>query len=170
MDVVDGQFEEFVVARTPALLRFAYALTSDVALAEDLVQEALLKAARRWRLVLAADRPEAYVRRIIVNEYNSWRRLRRNSETPTGHVPDRAGLEATETALVERDAMWRALAGLPRRQRAAVVLRFYEDLSDTQVADVLGCSPATARSLTSRALQSLRSHDPATAPTPGGQT
>lgn len=141
MDGDSWQFEQFVVARTPALLRFAYALTSDVALAEDLVQEALIK-------------------------------THRNSETPTGHLPDRAGLDTTESRLVERDAMWRALADLPRRQRAAMVLRFYEDLPDTQIAEVLGCSPATARSLTSRAsraLQTLRGHDPATAPTPGGQ-
>lgn len=158
MEVDQESFEQFVLARTPVLLRFAFVLTADMALAEDLLQEALLKTHRRWQRVCETDRPEAYLRRVVINEYLSWRRLRRNSEAPIDHVPDQVSLDAVEATIVERDQLWRALATLPRRQRAVLVLRHYEDLPDEQIAHVLGCSQSTVRSLARRALNGLRNH------------
>jgi RNA polymerase sigma-70 factor (sigma-E family) len=147
-------FDEFVLARGPALLRFAYLLTRDSGRAEDLVQDALLKTHRRWDAVVRADRPDAYVRRIVVNDFLSWRR-RRSSREVTGAVPETVMPDGTDR-LAERDLLWRALATLPPRQRAVLVLRYYEDLTDPQIADVLGCALGTVRSLTSRALGALR--------------
>jgi RNA polymerase sigma-70 factor (sigma-E family) len=147
-------FDEFVLARGAALLRFAYLLARDAGQAEDLVQEALLKANRRWERVVRADRPEAYVRRIVVNDFLSWRR-RRSSTEVTGAVPETAVSDAAD-GVAERDLLWRALATLPARQRAVLVLRYYEDLTDPQIADVLGCALGTVRSLTTRALAALR--------------
>jgi len=149
-----AEFDAFVLARGPALLRFAYVLTGDRGLAEDLVQEALVKVYRRWDRVWAADQPEAYVRRIVVNEATNWRRRRRNSETPAP-VPEGVVGDGVET-LAERDLVMRALGRLPSRQRAVLALRFYEDLSEAQIAEVLGCAPGTVRSLTNRALTALR--------------
>ena len=151
-----ADFDTFVITRTPVLLRFAYVLAGDTALAEDLLQEALVKVHRRWATVCRADRPEAYVRRVLINEYTSWRRLRRNTEFPTALLPDLVPIEAVEAAVVERDIVWRALQRLPRRQRAALVLRYYEDLPDPDIARIIGCTDGTVRSLISRALQSLR--------------
>ena len=156
MDGVADGFDEFVVARAPALLRFAYVLTQDGGRAEDLVQVALVKAHRRWQAVGRAEQPEAYVRRIIANEFLSWRRRRSSRELPTGQLPERSGSDGAD-ALAERDEMWRTLAGLPPRQRAVLVLRYYEDLSDQQIADLLGCAVGTVRSSAARALATLRS-------------
>ncbi len=148
------RFEEFVAERGPALLRFAYLLSADHGLAEDLVQDALVKAHRRWVGRLAADHPEAYVRRIIVNDFTSWRR-RRSSGEVVGPVPDRSYGDAAD-AVADRDLMWRALAGLPRRQRAVLVLRYYEHQSNAQIAVALGCAESTVRSLATRAFAMLR--------------
>ena len=147
-------FEDFVRARGRALLRFAYMLTSDRALAEDLVQEALVKAYRRWGGRLRAEHPEAYVRRIMVNEYLSWRRRRWSGELP-GRVPDRVQPDAA-CSVAERDLMWRALAALPRRQRAVLVLRYYEGLPDVEIAALLQSAEGTVRSLAARAFDALR--------------
>lgn len=151
-----GTFEDFVAGRGKALLRFAYLLSRDQALAEDLVQEALVKAHRRWQQVLRTGRCETYVRRIVVNEYASWRRRRRNSELP-GAIPDAPQADLWD-ARAERDAMWQALAGLPPRQRAVLVLRYYEGLPDPEIAAVLGCAEGSVRSLASRAFAALREH------------
>jgi RNA polymerase sigma-70 factor (sigma-E family) len=154
-------FDAFVASRGAALLRFAYVLTADAELAQDVVQEALVKAFRSWDRVRAADQPEAYVRRIVVNEYTSWRRRLRNRERPTADsLLDTAnsGFGAGLDAIAERDVVWRAMAGLPPRQRAVLVLRFYEDLSEDEIARVLGCAGGTVRSLATRALATLRSH------------
>lgn len=154
----DGRlgFDDFVVARGPALLRFAYLLTHDHALAEDLVQNALLKAHRRWKAVGHADHPHAYVRRAVVHEFVSWRRRRSSGEIP-GPIPD-AGQPDTADLLAERDLTWRALAELPPRQRAVLALRYYEALPDTEIAAVLGCAEGTVRSLATRAFAALREH------------
>lgn len=148
-------FDEFVLARTPALLRFGYVLTGDAGRAEDVLQEALLDVHRHWSRVSALTSPEAYLRRAMVNEYVSWRRRRSSRELP-GHVPDTAAPDLPDATLAERDAVWRALARLPRRQRAVLVLRFYEDLSEGEIAAVLGCATGTVRSLATRALHALR--------------
>jgi RNA polymerase sigma-70 factor (sigma-E family) len=153
----DVRFEDWVAARGTRLLRFADALCGDHHRAEDLVQAALAKALGRWARVAAMAYPEAYLRQIIVNEYLSWWRRRARTEVTTPAPPDRqadgpdlAGDQAS------RDAAWRLLARLPRRQRAVLVLRYYEDLSDDQIAEVLGCATGTVRSTATRALAALR--------------
>lgn len=148
-------FEGFVLARSAALLRFAYLLTGDAGLAEDLVQEALIKVHRQWARISVLEGPEAYVRRIVSNEFVSWRRRRRSRETPS-EVPERADPSDRSAGFVEREALWSALQVLPPRQRAVVVLRYYEDLSDAEIAGVLRCAVGTVRSLQSRALTTLR--------------
>ena len=138
------------------LLRLAFQLCHDRSSAEDLVQQALEQVYRRWRRHgTEVDHVEAYARRSVVNEYLRRRRLRATTELITETVPDVANA-APETAVAERDAMWRALGELPARQRAALVLRYYEDLPDRDIAAVLDCRPATVRSLIARGLQTLR--------------
>jgi RNA polymerase sigma-70 factor (sigma-E family) len=149
-------FDEFVRARGAALLRFAYLLAGDRGLAEDLVQDALVKAYLRWGGRAAIERPEAYVRRIIVNEFVSWRR-RRASREVVGPVPDRAGGDHAE-GVAERVRVWQVLARLPRRQRVVLVLRYYDGLPDREIADLLGCAEGTVRSLAARAFGTLRGH------------
>jgi RNA polymerase sigma-70 factor (sigma-E family) len=152
----EADFEAFVVSRGPALLRFAFLLTADAHLAQDLVQEALIKAHRRWSANAQADHPEAYVRRIMVNQHLSWRRLRSHHEV-AAPLPNMVATDAT-SQVGERDLIWRMLIGLPRRQRTVLVLRYYEDLSDPEIASMLGCAEGTVRSLASRAFASLRLH------------
>jgi RNA polymerase sigma-70 factor (sigma-E family) len=136
--------------RHPDLLRFAHVLSGDAHLAADLVQDALERAGLHWRRIRRQDDPEGYLRRIIVNRYVSrWRSLRR--ERLVGEIP-----EVVAPSGAEPDAMWALLATLPRQQRAVLVLRFYEDLSEAQVAEVLGCSVGTVKSNGSRALAKLR--------------
>jgi RNA polymerase sigma-70 factor (sigma-E family) len=149
-------FDEFVSARGSVLLRFAYLLTGDRGLGEDLVQEALAKAYLRWNGPVVIERPEAYVRRAIVNEFVSWRR-RRASREIIGPVPDQPRGDATDE-LAERDLVWRVLWQLPRRQRAVLVLRYYEGHPDRVIAELLGCAEGTVRSLAARAFSTLRSH------------
>ncbi|HEY1487410.1 MAG TPA: SigE family RNA polymerase sigma factor [Micromonosporaceae bacterium] len=149
-------FEEFVTVRSPRLLRAAYQLTHDWALAEDLMQAALAKAWRAWsRLSLESD-PEPYVRKIMFNTYASWWRRRWNHENPTDSVPERTDDSMPHGQVDDRDQVWRALGRLPRRQRAAIVLRYFADMTEAQSADILGCSIGNIKSLTSRGLSSLR--------------
>jgi RNA polymerase sigma-70 factor (sigma-E family) len=157
----DG-FDDYVLARGQALLRFGYLLTGDRHLAEDLVQEVLAAAHRRWARVLRLERPEAYLRRAITRQYLSWRRRRASGETVLADLPDRpwdgdrfwGGDPAG--GLAARDEMWSLLATLPRNQRAVLVLRFYEDLPDAEIAELLGCATSTVRVHASRALARLR--------------
>lgn len=155
---MDEDFVAYVEARTPALLRLAYLLTGEGHAAEDLVQEALTRAYRRWDQVQAADNPHAYVRRIVVTQHVGWRRRRAAGELPVApeSVPESATGDVSG-AVVERDAAWQALAGLPPRQRAVLVLRYYEDLPDADIARTLGVAVGTVRSLASRAFTQLRS-------------
>jgi RNA polymerase sigma-70 factor (sigma-E family) len=150
-------FEEFAVARLPGVLRFAGVLTADRALAEDVVQEVLIRAHARWNRIGAMDRPELYVRKMIVNEFVSWHR-RSWRLVPVGRgrdVDDRVSHDHA-FAHAERAALLAELGKLPRRQRAVLVLRYYEGLSDTEIAEVLGCTPGTVRGYASRALAALR--------------
>jgi RNA polymerase sigma-70 factor (sigma-E family) len=150
-------FEEFAAARLGAVLRFAAVLTGDRALAEDVVQEVLIRAHGRWEVIARLDRPEAYVRKMIVNEYLSWRR-RSWRLVPSGAGTDVDARLVPDPAVdhAERDALLAELARLPRRQRAVLVLRYYEALSDAEIAEVLGCAPGTVRGYASRALAALR--------------
>lgn len=151
------EFGEYMVRQRPALMRFATVLTGQAWLAEDLVSDVLCRAYERWDdRISRMDQPHAYVRRMVLNDYLTWyRRLARTVpraevEPDTARQPDRAEEHA------ERDAMIRRLAGLPRRQRAAVVLRYYVGLSDAEIAAELGCRVTTVRSQISRALATLR--------------
>jgi RNA polymerase sigma-70 factor (sigma-E family) len=150
---MDGGFEAYVAARGEALHRTAYLLTHDHALAEDLVQTALAKAWAAWDRI--EGEPEPYVKRVLVTTFASWWRRRWNGERPTESLPpvdspDHAEAVATRAGLVE------ALARLPRRMRAVVVLRYFEDLTEAQTADVLGISVGTVKSQTAKALAQLR--------------
>jgi RNA polymerase sigma-70 factor (sigma-E family) len=150
-------FEEFAAARLPAALRFAGVLTGDRALAEDVVQEVLLRANGRWQEIARLDRPEAYVRKMIVNEYLSWRRRSwRLVLSGTGADLDARATPDPTVGYAEREAIVAELAKLPRRQRTVLVLRYYEGLSDREIAELLGCRPGTVRSYAARALAVLR--------------
>lgn len=146
-------FEEYVAARRGALLRTAYLLTGSHADADDLVQTALIKAVPHWRRI--ADDPEPYVRRILARESVSRWRRRRWRETATDRVPDRA-TSGPETHVVEREALRRALLELAPRQRAVVVLRYFDDLTERETAEVLGIAVGTVKSQARDALASLR--------------
>jgi RNA polymerase sigma-70 factor (sigma-E family) len=150
-------FEEFAAARLPAVLKFAAVLTGDRSLAEDVVQEVLIRANGRWQAIASLDRPEAYVRKMIVNEYLSWRR-RSWRTVPSGAGTDMDGPLTPDPAAdyAERDALLAELAKLPRRQRTVLVLRYYEALSDLEIAEALGCRPGTVRGYACRALAALR--------------
>ena len=152
---MQGSFEEFVRSRGPSLLRYAHLLTGDAGRAEDLVQDALVKLHARWETGTTA--PHAYARRIVTNDYLSWRRRLSNSEAPSV-IGDPATVGVPTDEVAERDAVWRAIRGLPRRQRVVIVLRYYEDLTDHDIAAVLGVADGTVRSLASRAFATLRTH------------
>lgn len=155
-------FEAFVATHGDRLLRTAYLLTRDHALAEDLLQTALTKAWTSWRRI--ETEPEPYVRKILVNTYATWWRRKWRAERPTEALPE-VGTPSAIDSHDERTDLWTALGRLPRRQRAAVVLRYYEGLSEAETAAVLGSSVGTVKSQTSRALAKLRI-DPALQPDP----
>ena len=145
-------FEEFVVVCSDRLLRTAYLLTRDPALAEDLLQTALTKAWFVWRRL--DEQPEPYVRTILVNTYATWWRRKWRGERPTGDLPEPRSVAGTGAET--RHDLWVALGRLPRRQRAVVVLRFFDDLTEADTAEVLSCSVGTVKSQTAKALARLR--------------
>jgi RNA polymerase sigma-70 factor (sigma-E family) len=147
-------FEDFVAGRGQALQRFGYALTGDWALAEDLLQTALAKAYSRWSRVQRDD-PEAYVRKIMVNTWSSWWRRKWRGELPAAEVPEIVAPDSF-AAVDSRHALRDALAQLPPGQRAVVVLRYHQDLSEAQVAELLGVSVGTVKSQAAKALAALR--------------
>lgn len=150
------EFRAYVTARSAGLLRTAYLLTGSRADAEDLLQTALAKTYLAWDRIREREALDGYVRRVMVNTQTSFWRRRRVDERPAGELPERStGRDATAD-LDLHDALWSALAGLPRRQRAMLVLRYYEDMSEAETASVLGVSVGTVKSTTSRALSRLR--------------
>ena len=153
--VVDHGFDAFVRAHGDSLVRGAFLLTGDRQLAEDLVQTVLAKVALRWGRIVAHGPPAPYVRVAIVRTAIGWRRRRWWGEVPSSPVPDRIGVDAT-AAVAGRDELRRALLTLPPRQRAVVVLRFYEDLSEADTASAMSCSVGTVKSQTAKALTRLR--------------
>lgn len=152
------EFELFARREMDSLLRYATALTGDRDLACDLVQDVMVKAFRRWSLVEAADNQHAYARTMLTRTYLSWRRLWsvRNVLVPVGDLPDGPPAVDHADGIADRDAVLQRLAGLPRRQRSVLVLRYYEHLTDAEIAGVLGCSTVTVRGYASRALATLR--------------
>lgn len=149
-------FEEFVHIRGPALIRFARLLTNDDDRADDLLQEVMAKVLVKWRRVSAADRPDVYVRRMMVNANSSWWRRRSNRELSVAEPSDVCGRADLAQDIAERDHYWDLLGRLPMRQRAVLVLRYYEDLDDVTIAEVLDISPVTVRVTVLRALATLR--------------
>lgn len=152
---LEDEFREFVAARSAALLRTAYLLAGDWATAEDLLQTALTKTYLAWKRLGEIEAVEPYARRVLVNTATSWWRRRWHGERPTEVLPERAVPDDND-ALLERDALWRHVQALPARQRAVLVLRFYEDLSEAQTAHLLGVSVGTVKSQCARALGALR--------------
>ncbi|WP_412543215.1 SigE family RNA polymerase sigma factor [Longispora sp. K20-0274] len=146
-------FEEYAAARMSALLRYATVLTGDRALAEDVVQNVLVRAHSRWRRI---EDPDRYLRRMVVNEYLSWRRRWSRIVPMPSVAPPRSDAPDHATSHADRDALRAELDRLPRRQRAVLVLRYYEGLTDAEIAEVLDCAPGTVRGYASRALAALR--------------
>jgi RNA polymerase sigma-70 factor (sigma-E family) len=155
-DVAEHEFESYVAAQWRSLLRAAWLLTGNWAGAEDLVQSALARVWTFWPRVRSAAERDAYVRRMLTNQFLGQQRLRSSTELPSDVVPESPTPDATAD-VDRRLALIRALEELPPQQRAAVVLRYFEDLSLGQTAAALGCSVGTAKSQTSRALAKLRS-------------
>jgi RNA polymerase sigma-70 factor (sigma-E family) len=145
-------FDDWVAARGPGLLRFAYVLTGNAADAEDAVQDALSRALPAWSRICAADDPDAYVRRMVVNAHTSWWRKFRRRESPVEEVR----LEGTADPASYDDRLWKACVRLPEDQRTAVVLRFYEDMEYADIAALTGVREGSVRSRVSRGLVRLR--------------
>jgi RNA polymerase sigma-70 factor (sigma-E family) len=161
-------FEEFARVRLPAVLAFATVLAGQRATAEDLAQEVMIRAHARWDSIGQLDRPEMYVRKMVLNEFLSWRRRSwrliptRDSDLSRASIPDHAA------GYAEHEAMLAEIARLPRRQRAVLVLRYYEDRSDAEIAELLGCAPGSVRAYACRALATLRVELRPTAADPTG--
>jgi RNA polymerase sigma-70 factor (sigma-E family) len=151
----DRGFHDYVAARSGSLLRAAYLLTRNQADAEDLVQSALAKTFQAWDRIEDPGALDGYVRRAMVNTHISWWRRRRVEEYPTDELPDLAVADHADDSELH-DALRRALARLPGRMRAALVLRYYEDMSEAEIAEALGISPGTVKSTVSRAVAKLR--------------
>jgi len=156
-------FDEYVRVRGPALVRLAWLIAGDRHLGEDLVQEVLTRAYPRWKRIVAGGSPDMYLRRMLVNSHVSWRRKRSSTEVADGaERVERADHADVGAEATEREAAWRLITRLPPNQRVTIVLRFYEDLDDAAIAEILGCSPGTVRTHAMRALATLRQHlDPA---------
>lgn len=150
------EFSRFVEARQRALQRTAWLLTGDWGLAEDLVQTALARSWPRWERIRRRDDPEVYVRRVMVNTWTSWSARRWRSERPSGGVPDSQAAGDMAAEVDVRVAVHSALRSLTDRQRAVLVLRVFDDLSEAQVAQVLGCAIGTVKSTMARAVARLR--------------
>lgn len=149
-------FDDFVRHRSLALLRLAYLLTGDQSSAEDLLQTALEKAYRRWRHIGGLENPEAYLRQMLVyGATDRWRRLRRSTQEILSR-PIASDVGRDFAQVDDRDQLMRALRGLPKRQRAVIVLRYWEGLSESETADSLGCSVGTVKSHASRGMARLR--------------
>jgi RNA polymerase sigma-70 factor (sigma-E family) len=151
----EQQFGDFVSARYPSLVRTGYLLTGDRGHAEDLVQSALERTYLSWRRLRESANAEAYTRTVMVRLALRWRRRRWSGEIPTGELPESPGPDPV-SALDEADVLRRALLRLPLPQRAVLILRYYADLPEAEIATVLGCSVGTVKSRASRGLDALR--------------
>jgi len=163
----DAEFADYMAARQPSLLRTAYLLTGDRHTAEDLVQTSLAKLYLAWDRVERRETLDGYVRRILVNEHNSlWRRAWKRREVSTDVLPDHDAV-VDEPDDGRGAALWEFVQTLPRRQRTVIVLRYYEDLSEAEIARVMNISTGTVKSQASRALAAMRARvqdDPRLAP------
>lgn len=159
MDDDPPDFQSWVTANGDALMRFAYLVIGDRDRAADAVQDALVVACQRWRRIVAHGSPDAYLRRCVVNaDTTRWRRFLRREQLapdPTLYGTQETGADTAGKVVLE-DAMWSLCLRLPPRQRAAIVLRYYDDYPDAEIAAVLGCSTSTVRSQIHRGLATLR--------------
>jgi RNA polymerase sigma-70 factor (sigma-E family) len=151
----EASYVAFVEARWPSLLRLAHLLSGSSAAGEDVLQAVLLELYLRWGRISRLDFPEGHVRRMLVTETISRGRTRRG-ERPVEAVPERHVNPDADVDVDVRLALWPVVRDLPPRQRAVIVLRYYEDLSEAEIAQVLGCAPGTVRSQAAGALRSLR--------------
>jgi RNA polymerase sigma-70 factor (sigma-E family) len=151
-------FAQFIEAREQALQRTAWLLTNDWALAQDLVQTALARSWPHWGRIRRDGDPEVYVRRVMMNTWSTWRRRRWGAERPNGTLMDQAAHGDMAADVTTRLAVGNVLAALTERQRAVVVLRLFDDLSEAQVAQILGCAVGTVKATLSQALSRLRTH------------
>ena len=152
---IDERFAAYVRDRGEHHLRVAVLLTGDWHAAEDLVQASLVKLYRAWPKLRLDGDPDAYLRRIMVNTQRSWWRARWRRETPTAELPETVIADFADRQ-VQAEQMRQALQALPARQRAVLVLRYYADLPEAEVADLLGCSPGTVKTHAHRGLRALR--------------
>jgi RNA polymerase sigma-70 factor (sigma-E family) len=155
-DPAEEAFREFVEGSWHRLLRTAYLLTGDHASAEDLVQTALMQTYRHWRRIRRTDAPEVYVRRVLVNCNTSVWRRRRVHEYSTAAVPEIRRVHDHQDAYAVRDELWRSVKEMPPRMRTVFVLRYFEDMSEADVAEVMGCAIGSVKSQISRGLTRLR--------------
>lgn len=152
-------FTEFVAARSPALFRTAYLIVGDHGLAQDLVQEALTKTYVAWPRLREVGKAEAYTRKAITTTYISWwRRKAWRAERPRDDVPESGPTTQREhgSDVVDRTWVWQELQALPPRQRTAIVLRYYEDLTEAQTAEAMGCAVGTVKSQVAQGIKRLR--------------
>ena len=156
METQPDAFRDYVAGRSARLLKTAWLLTGDWHLAEDLLQTALAKTSLAWHRIERYESVDAYVRRALVTTYASWWRRKWRAETPTINVPEFMSTQDVYDEVDLRESVRRALIELPARQRAVVVLRYFEDLSEADTAAALGCSVGAVKSHASRALSKLR--------------
>lgn len=153
----EAEFAELVAAVSPKLVRTAYAACGDRQLAQDAVQSALISAYRSWHRVRAAASPEAYLRRMVLNELSHWRRRAWwRSTSLTAQVPESRPAPSPENSVLEHEVVWGAISQLPPRQRAVIVLRYYEGLSEAEIGEALGIRPGTVKSQAAAAMAHLR--------------
>ena len=152
---IDEDFAAFVTARWGALYRLAYLLTASPTSAEDLLQSTLEKAYVNWSRIGRMEYAESYVRRMLANTLFSGRRRAWHREQPWDELPEVVG-DSLEVPVLDRSLLWPLVCALPDRQRAVIVLRYYEDLTEAQIADVLGCAPGTVKSQSFAGIGALR--------------
>jgi RNA polymerase sigma-70 factor (sigma-E family) len=150
------EFDEYAAARGQDLVRLGFTVSGDYQRAEDLAQIALMQAFRHWRRVQRTEDPHSYVRRILVNSYLSMTRKRSFTEAPTADIDTEHTVPDPAIDIVNSDDLWRALARLSARERVVLVLRYYQDMDDRTIADVLGIKASSVRATASRALAALR--------------
>lgn len=150
----EEQFTEFVRAHCDSLFRTAYLMTGDYQRAEDVLQSALVRIYQRWPRIDAMASPLAYARKVVLSQASSWWRRRSSHESPMQAVTDRP-VDDRADSVAEHDRVWRAVLSLPPRQRAVTVLRYYEDLSEAQIAATLGIAPGTVKSNSHAAMRRL---------------
>jgi RNA polymerase sigma-70 factor (sigma-E family) len=151
----DGEFDEFMTASWPSLYRTAVLMTGDVHLAEDLLQNTMGKVYKAWPRVSRVEHPRSYARTILANEVSSWWRKRSSSEVPMVSRPDDTSTPGHDDRIAQADMMWQALHQLPARQRAVMVLRYYEDLNGAEIAAALGITEGAVKAHAHQALRSL---------------